>query len=206
VAQHAIALYQRLGGRVRCVSCWDHEDRVSYAYRKAEGIDLEELRSTANVYGEIDRRRAQSLGYEALPGEAWLEQEVEILVPAALENQITAEAVSRIGPSVKIVAEGANGPTTPDGAAALRARGLLVLPDILANAGGLISSYFEQVQGNMNYFWRRDDVLGKLDVQMTEAYLAVRQRAAEANPDLRDAAHAIAVARVAQACQERGWV
>jgi glutamate dehydrogenase (NAD(P)+) len=104
------------------------------------------------------------------------------------------------------VAEGANGPTTPDGAAALRQRGLLVIPDILANAGGLICSYFEQVQGNMNFFWRRDDVLGKIDVQMTEAYLAVRQRTSAATSDLRDAAHAIAVARVAQACQERGWV
>ena len=206
VAQHAIALYQRLGGRVHCVSCWDQEDRVSYAYRKPEGIDLEELRSTANVYGEIDRRRAQNLGYEALPGDAWLEQEVEILVPAALENQVTADSVARIGPQVKILAEGANGPTTPDGAAALRQRGLLVIPDILANAGGLICSYFEQVQGNMNFFWRRDDVLGKLDVQMTEAYLAVRQRTSTAAPDLRDAAHTIAVARVAQACQERGWV
>ena len=179
---------------------------MSYAYRKPEGIDLEELRSTANVYGEIDRRRAQNLGYEALPGDAWLEQEVEILVPAALENQVTADSVARIGPQVKILAEGANGPTTPDGAAALRQRGLLVIPDILANAGGLICSYFEQVQGNMNFFWRRDDVLGKLDVQMTEAYLAVRQRTSTAAPDLRDAAHTIAVARVAQACQERGWV
>jgi glutamate dehydrogenase (NAD(P)+) len=205
VAQHAIALYQRLGGRVLCVSCWDQKDRVSYAYRKSSGIDLEELRSIANVYGEIDRHRAEQLGYEALPGEAWLEQEVEILVPAALENQITAGAAGRIAPQVRILAEGANGPTTPDGAAALRGRGLFVIPDILANAGGLICSYFEQVQGNMNFYWRRDDVLGKLDVQMTEAYLAVRDRREGSAADMRDAAHRIAVARVAQACQERGW-
>jgi glutamate dehydrogenase (NAD(P)+) len=206
VAQHAIALYQRLGGRVVCVSCWDHQDQVSYAYRKAGGVDLEELRSTANAFGEIDRRRAEALGYQALPGDAWLEQDVDVLVPAALENQITSDSVARIGPSVKLLAEGANGPTTPDGAAALRARSLLVVPDILANAGGLICSYFEQVQGNMNFFWRRDDVLGKLDVQLTEAYLAVRERMTGKTPDMRAAAHRIAVARVAQACQERGWV
>jgi len=206
VAQHAIALYHRLGGRVECVSCWDQKDRLSHAYRKPGGIDLEELRSTANVFGEIDRRQAERLGYEALPGDAWIEQEVEILVPAALENQITAEAVGRIPPSVRLLAEGANGPTTPDGAAALRQRGLWVIPDILANAGGLICSYFEQVQGNMNFYWRRDDVLGKLDVQLTEAYLAVRERMTAKTHEMRDAALQIAVARVAEACRERGWV
>jgi glutamate dehydrogenase (NAD(P)+) len=204
VAQHAIALYQKLGGRVQCVSCWDHEDRVTRLPQRSR--NRSENCDDPPTYGEIDRRRAQALGYEALPGDAWLEQEVEILVPAALENQITADSVARIGPQVRIVAEGANGPTTPDGAAALQQRGVVVIPDILANAGGLICSYFEQVQGNMNFFWRRDDVLGKLDVQMTEAYLAVRQRASTTAPDLRDAAHAIAIARVAQACQERGWV
>ena len=206
LAQHAIALYQKLGGRVLCVSCWDQADRVSYAYRKPAGIDLEELRSVANIYGEIDRRRAKDLGYEVLPGEAWLEQEVEVLVPAALENQINGNAVALLSPAVKLLAEGANGPTTPDGAAGLRARGVLVIPDILANAGGLICSYFEQVQGNMNFYWRRDDVLGKLDVQLTEAYLAVRERMTASTVDMRDAALRIAVARVAQACQERGWV
>lgn len=206
LAQHAIDLYQRLGGRVLCVSCWDQGDRVSYAFRKPGGIDLEELRSVANVYGEIDRRRAEGLGYEVLPGDAWLEQEVEVLVPAALENQINGDAVAAIPAAVKLLAEGANGPTTPDGAAALRARGVLVIPDILANAGGLICSYFEQVQGNMNFYWRRDDVLGKLDVQLTEAYLAVRERMTASTTDMRDAALRIAVARVAQACQERGWV
>ncbi|HMK09575.1 MAG TPA: Glu/Leu/Phe/Val dehydrogenase [Anaerolineales bacterium] len=206
VAQNAIALYRRLGGRVECVSCWDQQDRTSYAYGKPGGIDLEELRAVANVYGEIDRRRAEALGYQVLPGDAWLEQEVEVLVPAALENQLTADAVDRIGPTVRLVAEGASGTTTPDGAAALQRRELLVVPDILANAGGLICSYFEQVQGNMNLFWRRDDVLGRLDVQLTDAYLAVRQQVGPGAQDLRDAAHRIAVARVAQACQERGWV
>ena len=205
VAQHAIDLYHRLGGRAICVACWDHHDQVSHAYRRREGIDLEELRSISNAFGEIDRRQAEAHGYEVLPGEAWLEQEVDILIPAALENQITAENVDRILPRVRIIAEGANGPTTPEAGLRLRERNLLVIPDILANAGGLVCSYFEQVQGNMNYYWRQDEVLGKLDVQMTDAYLAVREQMRQAALDLRDAAHLIAVTRVARASQERGW-
>jgi glutamate dehydrogenase (NAD(P)+) len=81
-----------------------------------------------------------------------------------------------------------------------------VIPDLLANVGDFICSYFEQVQGNMNYYWSRDEVLGKLDVQMTDAYLAVRDLAKNSRLSLRDAAYVIAVNRVAQACQERGWV
>jgi glutamate dehydrogenase (NAD(P)+) len=104
------------------------------------------------------------------------------------------------------VAEGANAAVTPDAAAALPARGVTLIPDILASAGGLICSYFEQVQGNMNYYWRRDEVLGKLDVQMTDAYLAVRDRSPTLPLDLRSAALEIALTRVAKACRERGWV
>jgi glutamate dehydrogenase (NAD(P)+) len=205
VAQHAIALYHQLGGRVVCVSCWDHRSGASLAYRKTTGIDLQELQSISNSFGEIDRAQAEARGYDVLPGEAWLEQEVDLLIPAALETQITAENVGRIGARLKIVAEGASAPTTPEAAAQLHQRGILVIPDVLASAGGLVCSYFEQVQGNMNYYWRQDEVLGKLDVQMTDAYLAVRDRARDAALGLRDAAHMIAVARVAQACQERGW-
>jgi len=189
VAQHAIALYHQLGGRVECVSCWDHQSGASLAYRKRSGIELQELQSISNSFGEIDRPQAEARGYEVLPGEAWLEQEVDLLIPAALE----------------IIAEGASAPITPDAAALLQTRGVLVIPDVLASAGGLVCSYFEQVQGNMNYYWRQDEVLGKLDVQMTDAYLAVRARARDRSLGLREAAHVIAVARVAQACQERGW-
>ncbi len=205
-AQSAIEFYSRLGGRAKCVSCWDQEDRATYAYRKRDGIDLDELLSMTNSLGEIDKHKAEEKGYERLPGEAWIEQDVDILVPAALENQITAEAAALIHERVRVVAEGANGPTTPDADALLQERGILVIPDLLANAGDFICSYFEQVQGNMNYYWSRDEVLGKLDVQMTDAYLAVRDLARNNQLSLRDAAYVIAVNRVAQACQERGWV
>lgn len=206
VAQSAIELFQRMGGRVTCVSCWDHEDRTTYAYRKKGGVDLAELLGITNSFGEIDKHKADERGYERLPGEAWLEQDVDILVPAALENQITSENVQSIGQRVKILAEGANGPTAPDADVTLNERGVLVIPDLLANAGGFICSYFEEVQGNMNYYWRRDEVLGKLDVQMTSAYLDVHGFAKKNKLPMRDAAYLIAVERVAQACQERGWV
>jgi len=81
-----------------------------------------------------------------------------------------------------------------------------VIPDLLANAAGLVSSYFEQVQSNMNYYWRKEEVLGKLDVQITSAYYQVRELAHSRNIPLRDAASVIGVAKTARACQERGWV
>jgi glutamate dehydrogenase (NAD(P)+) len=206
VAQYAIQLYQRMGGTVACISCWDHGDGVSYAYRKKENIDLNELLSITNSFGEIDKVKAEKLGYERMPGEAWLEQEVEILVPAAFENQISAGNVNNISPQVKILAEGANGPTTPEADEVIKGRGILVIPDLLANAGGSICDYFEQVQGNMNYYWKKDEVFGKLDVQMTSAYIGLSDFARQNNLPMREAAYMIAVERVAQACRERGWV
>jgi glutamate dehydrogenase (NAD(P)+) len=206
VAQHAIRLYQRLGGQVVAVSCWDEGQQTARTFRRAEGIDLEALLQVTDRFGGIDQKAARELGYEVLPGEAWIEQPVDILIPAALENQITPESVTRIQASVRVVAEGANGPTTNEADQVLRERGIHVLPDFLANAGGVTCSYFEQVQSNMNYYWEQDEVLGKLDVKMTAAYHAVQDLARERALPLRDAAYVIAVSRVARACRERGWV
>ena len=100
------------------------------------------------------------LGYEVLPGDAWIEQNVDILIPAALENQITAENVNKISSQVKVIAEAANGPTTNDADKVINEKGIFVIPDFLANAGGVTCSYFEQVQCNMNYYWEKDEVLG----------------------------------------------
>jgi glutamate dehydrogenase len=206
IAQHAIELYLKMGGTVTCVSCWDQKDQRTYAYFKEQGIDLDQLRPLANPFGEIDQEQAVSLGYKRLPGEAWIEQQVDILVPAAVENQITSANAGKISPGVKMIVEAANGATNPDAHSLLMDRNLCVIPDLLANAGGFVSSYFEQVQGNMNYYWRRDEVLGKLDVHMTDAYLSVAENAREKETDLRDSAYQIAVARVVRACQERGWL
>ena len=206
VAQHAIHLYTQLGGTVTCVSSWDQQDQVSYAYRKKDGIDPDELIGVTDRFGGIDSERARELGYEQLPGDAWLEQDVDILIPAALENQINAETVTRIPERVRIIAEGANGPTSPEADRVLHERGIFMIPDLLANAGGVTASYFEQVQSNMNYYWERDEVLGKLDLKMTSAFIAVSELARREQIFTRDAAYVIGVDRVAQACRDRGWV
>jgi glutamate dehydrogenase len=206
VARYAIEMYHRLGGRVIAVSCWDQADQCSYTYRNVNGINLKELMSITDRFGGINKGRAQELGYELLSGEAWMAEDVDILIPAALENQITGDNVGRINKRVRIIVEGANGPTTPEADAEIQKRGILLIPDFLANAGGVTCSYFEQVQSNMNYFWEKDEVLGKLDVKMTSAYFAVSQLAKSQKLYMRDAAYAIAIGRVAKACHDRGWV
>jgi len=206
VAQHAIELYQQIGGTVTCVSSWDSAAGGPTAYRKAGGIDLAELRSASNRLGNIDPGKAKGLGYEVLAGDVWLEQDVEILIPAALEHQITAANVDRISDRVRVLAEGANGPTTPEAEAAILGRGVFVIPDLVANAGGVISSYFEQVQSSMNYYWPLSEVLSKLDRTLTAAFIAISDLATKKQLSMRDAALVIAVDRVATQCRERGWL
>jgi glutamate dehydrogenase (NAD(P)+) len=206
VAQYAIELYLQMGGTVTCVSCWDQKDHTSYAYRKKEGIHLDELRAITDPFGGISKTKAQDLGYEVLPGETWIEQDVDILVPAALENQITAENASKISNGVKVIAEGANGPTTTEADVILDKKDIFVIPDLLANSGGVICSYFEQVQSNMNYFWEKDEVFGKLDTKITSAYISISDFARTNHLNMRDAAYVISVDRVVQACRDRGWI
>jgi glutamate dehydrogenase (NAD(P)+) len=206
VAQNAARLYQQIGGTIYSVSCWDQAEQTAYTYRRKSGVDLDEILSITDRFGGIDKAAAEDLGYEILPGDAWIEQEVDILIPAALENQINGETVERISRKVKLIAEGANGPTTPDADETIRERGIFLIPDFLANAGGVTCSYFEQVQSNMNYYWEKDEVLGKLDVKMTSAYIAVSDLAKSRNLYTRAAAYAIAIDRVARACRDRGWI
>ena len=206
VAQNAIRLYRQMGGTVASISCWNQKAGSAYVFSRKSGIQLEELLSITDQFGEIDKTAAEALGYHCQPGETWVEQEADILVPAAIENLITPEIAARIHPRVKIIAEGANGSTHPAADPVLSERGIQVIPDVLANAGGVIASYFEQVQSNMNYYWRRDEVFGKLDAQMTSAYLDVSDFAARNHLSQRAAAAIIAVDRVARACRERGWV
>ncbi|KAB2844010.1 MAG: glutamate dehydrogenase, partial [Melioribacteraceae bacterium] len=196
----------QMGGKVICVSCWDQKDQTSYTFKKKDGINLDELLKITDKFGGIDKEKAKGLGYEILPAEAWIEQDVDILIPAAIENQIRKDNVDKIKDTVKIIAEGANGPTTPDADKVIEKKGIFVIPDFLANAGGVTCSYFEQVQCNMNYYWEKDEVLSKLDTKMTSAFLAVSDLAKKQKLYMRDAAYVIAVSRVAQACKDRGWV
>jgi glutamate dehydrogenase len=206
VAQYAIDLYTQMGGKVICVSSWDQGDQTSYAFKKPSGVDLAELLSITDRFGGIDKQKAAAKGYEVLPGDQWIDQDVDILMPCALENQITADNVNRISKRVKVIAEGANGPTAPEADEVIQRNKIFVIPDFLANAGGVTCSYFEQVQSNMNYYWEKDEVLGKLDVKMTSAYLAVSEVARKQKLYMRDAAYVVAINRVAQACRDRGWV
>lgn len=206
VAQYAIELYTQMGGKVICVSCWDQNEQKSFSFKKETGVDLEELRSITDRFGGIDQAKAKEFDYEILDGEAWLSQEVDILIPAAMENQIRKDNVNSISTKVKVIAEGANGPTTPEADEVIHKNGIFVIPDFLANAGGVTCSYFEQVQCNMNYYWEKDEVLSKLDLKMTSAFLDVSRLARTKDLYMRDAAYIIAINRVAQACKDRGWV
>ena len=169
-----------------------------------DGLDIEALAGITNVYGDIDKEKARDLGYEILPGEAWLEQPVDILIPAALERPDYRGQCGKISKQVKVIAEGLA--DHPRGRRVLKERKVFVIPDFLANAGGVTCSYFEQVQSNMNYYWEKEEVLEKLDTKMTNAFLAVSELARKKNLYMRDAAYVIAINRVAEAVKKRGWV
>ncbi len=206
VAQYAIELYHQYGGKTVCVSSWDQEDQTSYSFYRESGIDLQELLDITDKFGGINKEKAKSLGYEILAGEEWINREVDILIPAALENQINKDTVRNISDKVKFISEGANGPTTPEADVVLREKGIFVIPDFLANAGGVTCSYFEQIQGNMNFFWTKEEVMEKLDNIMTRAFYGVYELSEKKGIFMRDAAYMIAIARVAEASKLRGWV
>ena len=134
--------------------------------------------------------------------EALLELQCDILIPAALENQITLENVDLI--KARIVAEAANGPTTPDADSILHQRGVMVIPDILANAGGVTVSYFEWVQDLQELFWDEDDVNRRLERVMVKAFVDVHATAKKYNVDMRTGAYILAIDRVATATRSRG--
>ncbi|MCL2495230.1 MAG: Glu/Leu/Phe/Val dehydrogenase [Oscillospiraceae bacterium] len=205
VAEYAAKLYTQLGGKVVCISCWDNADKTAYTFRNKAGLDIEALVTIKDKFGSIDKEKAAALGCEILPGGAWLAEDVDILIPAALENQITPANFGGVSKRVRFIAEGANGPVTPDCDPLIDAAGIRLIPDFLCNAGGVTCSYFEQVQGNMNYFWPREEVLDKLEAAMGKAFAAVYALAKEKNVSLRDAAYMIAINRVAEAVRWRGW-
>ncbi len=143
-------------------------------------------------------------GAEPIDTGAVLELPVALLFPAALENVITVENAARI--KARICCELANGPTTPDADAILSDNGVFVVPDFLANAGGVTVSYFEQVQNTYNFYWPLSEVHQRLDEKMTRAFSGVYQMHTREKVNMRLAAYLVAVARVAEACKLRGWV
>jgi glutamate dehydrogenase (NAD(P)+) len=207
VSQYAaIAFIEMLGGKIACVSCWDHIDRKAYTYSHPNGVDPHFLMTIINEYSEINREKAVKAGYIAEDGDAWITKDVDVLIPAALSGQINAENVGKISKRVKIVAEGANGPTTPEADEYFKQNKIFDIPDFLCNAGGVTCSYFESVQNDMNFYWTKKEVLEKLDTKMTQAFHGVLNMSLKHNVSMRDAAYMVAIDRVVKAMQLRGWV
>ena len=211
VAQYAAELFSEYGGKITAMSCWDNTDKKAYTYINEDGIDSKYLRLTSpdritDKFGSIDPKKAAALGWRQEDGDAWISQKVDVILPCAQENMIREDNVNDIADTVKVIGEGANGPTTPEADAVIKKRGIYMVPDFLANSGGVTCSYFEQVQNNMNYYWEKDEVLEKLDRQLTNAFHAVADLADEKNVYTRDAAYMIAIDRVASASKLRGWV
>jgi glutamate dehydrogenase (NAD(P)+) len=166
--------------------------------RNAGGLDVRAALAHKKHTGSLAGFR----GGEEIGSDDLLELPCDVLMPAALENQITERNAPRL--RAKIVAEGANGPTTPAADDILHDRGVTVIPDILCNAGGVTVSYFEWVQGLQRWTWREDEVLARLRELLAAAYHDVSRRAAESKLDLRTAAYVRAIDRVARVMETRG--
>jgi len=186
-------LQEEFGAKIVAVS------DISAAYYDPNGINISDLiayrdsnKGLINGYP-----KAQKIKHEEL-----FELDVDILVPAALENSITEENADRI--KAKLIVEGANGPVTPEADKILRSKGVTIIPDILANAGGVTVSYFEWVQDLQSFFWDLDDVRSKLAKMMKAAFADVAKTKEKYGTDFRTAAYIVAIDRVAKAVKLRG--
>jgi glutamate dehydrogenase (NAD(P)+) len=164
------------------------------------GLDVEAVTVHKQETGSV----ADFPGAKSISNAELLELGVTVLVPSALENQITAANANKI--KARIVVELANGPTTPDADDVLFKNGVYVIPDFLCNAGGVTVSYFEQVQNAYDYYWDLETVHERLDKKMTTAFHAVHETAQKHKLNNRMGAYIVAVSRVAEACRLRGWV
>jgi glutamate dehydrogenase/leucine dehydrogenase len=164
----------------------------------SKGLDISKLSDYVRQHKTV----AGFAAAEPLTNEQLFKLDVDVLIPAALENQITMENAPDI--KARIVVEGANGPTTPDAHRHLYERGVMVVPDILANSSGVTTSYFEWVQDRYGYFWTEKEVNERLEAKMCEAFNAVLQTSIKYHVDLRTAAYIVAINRVATVTRMRG--
>jgi glutamate dehydrogenase (NAD(P)+) len=185
-------LLAEIGARIVAVTDWKG------GVYNASGLDTSKLAQHVWQHKTV----AGFSGGEPLANADLFGLAVDVLIPAALENQITIENAPGI--RAKILVEGANGPTTPDAHRHLHERGVFVVPDILANGGGVTTSYFEWVQDRHGYFWTEQEVNDRLEAKMCEAYNAVLQTALRYKVDMRTAAYVVAINRVATVTRMRG--
>jgi glutamate dehydrogenase (NAD(P)+) len=192
VGYHTAKLLDERGAIVIAIS-----DKVGGIYDE-QGIDID----AAGLYYKERGALTDFPGGESMTNEELLTCECDVLIPAATENTIT----ENIAPHIKAhtIVEAANGPTTPQADEILREQGVTILPDILANAGGVTVSYFEWVQGLQNFFWTLKEVQDELQKIMEKAFDEVNAKADSADCDYRTAAYTIAISRVAEACRLKG--
>ena len=192
VGSAAAVLFHVSGAKVEAVS-----DVNGAIYRKG-GIDILALQD----YVRQHRTVVGFPGADPIPADEILTMAVDVVVPAALQHVITAENANQI--KAKVVVEGANGPTTPDADVILRSNGVTVVPDVLANAGGVTVSYFEWVQGLQSFFWTENEVNNRLEQILIRAYQQVHRAAQHHKVDLRMGAYIVGVGRVADAIRSMG--
>ena len=185
-------LLAKIGAKIVAVTDWKG------GVHNPAGLDIVKMLDYAKQHKTIDGFP----GGEPIDNEQLFGLDVDVLVPAALENQITMENAPII--RAKIVAEGANGPTTPEAHRHLHERGIFVIPDILANAGGVTTSYFEWVQDRHGYFWEEGEVNHRLEAKMVEAFRDVLDTSVRYKTDMRTAAYIVAINRVATVTRMRG--
>ena len=166
----------------------------------ADGLAYDDLNRHLRRAGQV----SGMTGTENITNDDLLTMEVDVLIPAAIENQLTGRNAADV--RAKIVAELANGPTTPDADDILTTNGVFIIPDFLCNAGGVIVSYFEMVQNAYGLYWDEDDVNRQLDRKMSQAFAGVYKMSQSRGVSMRVAAYLVAVQRVAEAVQLRGWV
>jgi glutamate dehydrogenase (NAD(P)+) len=185
-------LLHQIGAKIVAVADWKG------GVYNAKGLDVPAL---ADYVGR-NKTVSGFSGGEPLSNEQLFALDLDVLIPAALENQITMQNAPGI--RAKVVIEGANGPTTPDAHNHLHQRGVVVVPDILANSAGVTASYFEWVQDRHGYFWTEQEVNQRLEQKMMQAFAAVRECALGYKVDLRTAAYIVAIKRVADVTRVRG--
>lgn len=196
VGSYAAKFMASFGAKVVAVA-----DYTAVVYNE-NGLDIDALCQYVDTHDHVVKGFPGAT--KEMTPESWLDIQCDILIPAALENQITEENAHKV--TAKLISEGANGPTTPEADEILYKKGVVVIPDILANAGGVTVSYFEWVQNLQNFYWSQEEVIQRLETMMTKAFEGVWSLyKSEGDCPMRVAAYMVSIRRLADAMKVRGW-